>query len=64
MSTKINSQIHLQLLGKYKGNSIGEVSMGAPCENNNSEGTSNQRKEAKLKSMYEFTRLLKRKVVI
>jgi hypothetical protein len=52
------------LLGKYKRNSVREVGMGAPCKNNNSKGASNQRKEAKLKSMYEFTRLLKRKVVI
>jgi hypothetical protein len=63
MFANTDSQIHLRLLGKYKGNSTREVGTGAPCENK-SEGASNQRKEAKLKSMYEFTRLFKKKVVI
>jgi hypothetical protein len=64
MFAKTNSQIRLQLLGKYKGNLVKEVGARVPYENDNSKGASNQRRGAKLKSMYEFTRFLKRKVVI
>jgi hypothetical protein len=40
MSAKINSDICLRLLDKYKRNSVREVGMRAPCENDNFEGAS------------------------
>jgi hypothetical protein len=52
------------LLDKSKGNLAGGVNKGAPRENNNSEGCLTKGGKPKLKSMYEFTKLLKRKAII
>jgi hypothetical protein len=48
MFAKIDSQIHLLLLGKSKGDLAKKVGVRAPCENENFKGISNQRREARV----------------
>ncbi len=48
MFAKTNCKIHLWLLSKSKGDSIQKVGKRVPCENDNSKGTSSQRRKARV----------------